>query len=168
LEKNNPELLPAPGPVTCSPATATLPARKYALRSTPNREKQQQNGDKEEGGIKHQLQTSSIPSLIPETPGPRPRRTRASYMNHDGERVHTSDSIIVDVSRLENEQPPTANSRVGRPSKKRKFQEAVDDVTEVPDSQDAAQESKGKYNSHQITYNETNPASISFTQEDIT
>jgi hypothetical protein len=88
-----------------------------------------------------ELQNSPLPSLIPETPAPKPQATETSerYFDDDGMEVHMNDTIIVDCSALFHEFDLPAAKR-GRKkivtySKKRKHVEAVED-SEVPDSQE--------------------------------
>jgi hypothetical protein len=88
-----------------------------------------------------ELQTSPLPSLIPETPAPKPQATETSeeYFDDDGMQVHMHDTIIVDCSALfrEFDLPVVKRGRrkVVTYSKKRKHVEAVED-SEVPDSQE--------------------------------
>jgi len=88
-----------------------------------------------------ELQTSSLPSLIPETPAPKPQvnETSEGHFDDDGKKVHMEDTIIVDCSALfrEFDLPVVKRGRkkVVTYSKKRKHVEAVED-SEVPDSQE--------------------------------
>jgi hypothetical protein len=87
-----------------------------------------------------ELQTSPLPSLIPETPAPKPQATETfeGYFDDDGMQVHMDDTIIVDCSALfhEFDLPVVKRGRkVVTYSKKRKHVEAVED-SEVPDSQE--------------------------------
>jgi hypothetical protein len=88
-----------------------------------------------------ELQTSPLPSLIPETPAPKPHPTETSdgYFDDDGMQVHMDDTIIVDCSALfrEFDLPVVKRGRkkVVTYSTKRKHVEAVEG-SEVPDSQE--------------------------------
>lgn len=86
--------------------------------------------------------TSSMPSLIPETPGVKAAApAQQQYFHDDGTPVNMDETIDVDTSSLETNYP-VANSRQNK-GKKRLQHVAV--AGEVPDSQDAIVASQGKF-----------------------
>ena len=114
-----------------SPVAATSPMKRKSPRKS-SRTQQQSDGNKEDATISHSLQTSSIPSLIPETPGSPRFDSQTSYVDDDGQDIDLENSIIVDTSRLEFERP-TFKKR----GKKRKHPHTGENANEVPESQDA-------------------------------
>ncbi|PBP21177.1 telomere length regulator protein [Diplocarpon rosae] len=82
--------------------------------------------------VQNQIKSSSIPSLIPETPGVK--------IGDDGLEYKHGDTIVVDTSSLENYQTVATHARKKPIGRKRKLQEVGDDMNEVPDSQDIAAE----------------------------
>jgi hypothetical protein len=129
-----------------APSSANAPS--LALRSALLNSSVAANEDREPTST-DQLQTSSLPSLIPETPAPKIQAIEISgrYFDDDGNVVRTEDAIIVDCSALfrEEELPLVKRGRKKGVmySKKRKHMEAVED-SEVPDSQDSNARIEGK------------------------
>ncbi|OWP04417.1 hypothetical protein B2J93_4422 [Marssonina coronariae] len=121
-----------------SPAPA-FARRTSGRRSTLNKTSTAQLTTDRKSSAKNQMEYSSIPSLIPETPGLKTGE-RVPTIGDDGLEYNNKDTIVVDTSSLENHQPVAKRSRKILTSKKRKLQEVSDDVNEVPDSQELAAE----------------------------
>ncbi|KAH6693345.1 Rap1-interacting factor 1 N terminal-domain-containing protein [Leptodontidium sp. MPI-SDFR-AT-0119] len=113
------------------PTVDSSPARKLALRKTSNL----QPVDKEPISSTSRAKSSSIPSLIPETPGMNTIKNPERIVDDDGQQISPDDTIVVDTSSLAYYRPGVKRGR--RKGKKRKFNETGGDWNEIPDSQDA-------------------------------
>ncbi|KAK0102786.1 hypothetical protein ONS95_006383 [Cadophora gregata] len=107
------------------------PVRKPALKETSDLP-EAAISDKEPVSTLPGSKSSSIPSLIPETPG-MPAQA-GLIIDEDGQEHDPEHTIVVDTSNLKHWRP-TKNGR--RKSRKRKHQETSGDSHEIPDSQDA-------------------------------
>ncbi len=97
-----------------------------------------------------QANTSSMSSLIPETPAPRLIKSRESqtYFDDDGKEVDMETTIIVDCSSLDDSRRHMIRSsglqkKLSIYSRKRKHQEVAIDSSEVYDTQDSIVEPEG-------------------------
>ncbi|KAG4444136.1 hypothetical protein IFR05_000365 [Cadophora sp. M221] len=114
------------------PAVDSSPIRKLALRKSSNL----QLVDKEPVSSTSRAKSSSIPSLIPETPGINTTKNLAElFVDEDGQQIDPDDTIVVDTSSLAHYRPGVKRGR--RKGRKRKFNETSGDSNEIPDSQDA-------------------------------
>jgi hypothetical protein len=128
-------------------ASTSVPARKSSLRKVSLAQSDgpaRAEYGNEKTSSTDKIQQSSIPSLIPETPGPI---AIGKKVVAEGEEFDLDDTIVVDSLILENDdEVPTIKRGKTRKkvtlSKKRKLPEAVVDQGEVPDSQDAQLASK--------------------------
>ncbi|KAL2061126.1 hypothetical protein VTL71DRAFT_7399 [Oculimacula yallundae] len=114
------------------------PVRKLAFRKTSSI---QQANDKEPVSSTSGIKSSSVPSLIPETPAIKATEKLVVQIDdEDGQELDAENTIVVDVSSLQFLRP-TAKRGKGR-GKKRKHQEDGGDSNEIPDSQDAVARSE--------------------------
>jgi hypothetical protein len=117
-----------PGVSSCADAHSPM---KRNMSQKPVMTQQAQQENKEGQIISSGLQTSSIPSLVPETPGPQRNESTPIFFDDEGQEISLEDSIIVDTSRLKFFQPT-----VRKRGKKRRYQEFVPESSEVPDGQE--------------------------------
>ena len=115
------------------------PIRKLALKKSSNLPEAALL-DKEPGSITSGNKSSSIPSLIPETPG-MPVQAEP-IVDEDGQEIDAEDTIVVDTSSLKHWRPTAKRGK--RKGRKRKHHETSGDSNEIPDSQDAMAGSESK------------------------
>ncbi|KAH7327508.1 Rap1-interacting factor 1 N terminal-domain-containing protein [Rhexocercosporidium sp. MPI-PUGE-AT-0058] len=115
-----------------TPIIDSSPIRKLAWRKTSNL----LTIDKEPASSTSVAKSSSVPSLIPETPGMNPTGNPAErIVDEDGQEFDPVDTIVVDTSSLAHYRPGVKRGR--KKGKKRKLSETGGDSNEIPDSQDA-------------------------------
>ncbi|PBP16153.1 telomere length regulator protein [Diplocarpon rosae] len=117
--------VPAP---TCPRRVST---RKYSSKKTINVKPTADRNLPAQG----QMKSSSIHSLIPETPGIKIAE-QIPIIGDDALEYNDEDTIIVDTFSLENNQTVAEHARKKLIGRKRKLQEVGYDMNEVPDSQD--------------------------------
>lgn len=109
------------------------PIRKLELRETTTIVPETTTLDKEPVSTISGSKSSSIPSLIPETPGIP--LLAEPIVDEEGQVIDPVDTIVVDTSSLKHWR--SAVKRGKRKGRKRKNQETSGDSNEIPDSQDA-------------------------------
>lgn len=112
------------------PPTPEIPvsARRSPLKQTTN----VQDVDQAVHSTSDPTRSSSILSLVPETPG---FKAKVPIIGNDGVEYDEEDTIVVDTSSLHRFQPTATRSKRSR---KRKHQDVSGDSNEVPDSQNPA------------------------------
>ncbi|KAJ5041618.1 uncharacterized protein L3040_005196 [Drepanopeziza brunnea f. sp. 'multigermtubi'] len=113
-----------------TPEVRIASARKSPLKQTTNA---RNLVDKEITYKSDALKSSSIASLIPDTPGVR---ARIPIIGDDGVEYNEEDTIVVDTSSLDRYQPRA--KRDSKRGRKRKHPDLDGDSNEIPDSQDSA------------------------------
>ncbi|PVH79264.1 hypothetical protein DL98DRAFT_461250 [Cadophora sp. DSE1049] len=108
------------------------PIRKLPLRKTSDLP-EAATSDKEPVSAISGNKSSSIPSLIPETPG-MPALAEP-IVDEDGQEIDPENTIVVDTSSLKHWRPTVKRGK--RKGRKRKHYETSGDSNEIPDSQDA-------------------------------
>ncbi|KUJ09710.1 uncharacterized protein LY89DRAFT_657169 [Mollisia scopiformis] len=124
-------------------ASASAPSRKSAMRKKSGAQQSSQADEEVLRSEVDQFQTSSLPSLIPETPAPNTgnllepdAQSTLVYRDDDGEVINMDETIIVDTSILELEGGLRTHKRSPRKKgRKRKHIEEHTSTSELPDIQ---------------------------------
>ncbi|KAI9051873.1 hypothetical protein LZ554_004130 [Drepanopeziza brunnea f. sp. 'monogermtubi'] len=128
--RRSPRVSPSKSEIPPTPEVRIASVRKSPLKQTTNA---RNLVDKEITSTSDALESSSIASLIPDTPGVR---ARIPVIGDDGVEYNEEDTIVVDTSSLDRYQPRA--KRDSKRGRKRKHPDLDGDSNEIPDSQGSA------------------------------